>query len=893
MNKKLWIGADIGGSHISAALVKGDGSIIGDSYCKDYVNASLSPFDIIRQWVAVLYKTMQHSEGKHTKGISIAMPGPFDYDKGISLIKGVNKYEKLYGIHLKHLLQNDRDLRNLPVFFENDAFCFGIGESITGEAASSNKIIAVTLGTGFGITFIKNNTVIKRAKDVPKDGYIFNAPYRDGIAEDYISARGLIKAYERSTGKKLNTVKELADLAKKGEKYALQTFENLGTDMAECLCKWIISFNPGYLIIGGSISKASSLFLPSFLKALTHHNIKIKIKISSQMELSAIAGAAFIAEKKSTHATNKTSYRKSSQPILPKQVPLLKQKPGEYNIYPFHHLKEKSIYNGYNTLANWVSTQKTVIIDGYAGIDWDMVQEKLSDELKEKNSKILWHNASAFLKPESNIEEMVQPFLGEKDSVWGKKTTLKMEDFFQAEELANLTPDTNCDITIVIGTGAALCNLNASVVYFDLPKNELQYRMRAKAITNLGTTKVYPDEQMYKRFYFVDRVVLNRHRLNTKQRITVIADGQWSTDVNWAFLKDISSGIAEIANNVLRVRPWFEAGAWGGQWMKNHIPQLHQEEVNYAWSFELIVPENGVVFESDGNLLEIAFDWLMEQEADRILGRDASRFGTEFPIRFDFLDTFDGGNLSIQCHPTLSYIREHFGENITQDETYYILDCKGDAGVYLGFQEDIEPEQFKEVLKISNKENKTVDIEKYVQRHIARKHDLFLIPNGTIHSAGVNNLVLEISATPYIFTFKMYDWLRPDLKGKPRPINIEHAFNNLNFERKGKKVPEELISKPKLLAQEADYKIIHLPTHPHHFYDVHRLEFASNLTIETNHQCHVLMLVEGVSIRVETEHGMNCRFNFAETFVIPAAAVSYTIFNEGENIAKVIKAFIK
>jgi hypothetical protein len=175
----------------------------------------------------------------------------------------------------------------------------------------------------------------------------------------------------------------------------------------------------------------------------------------------------------------------------------------------------------------------------------------------------------------------------------------------------------------------------------------------------------------------------------------------------------------------------------------------------------------------------------------------------------------------------------------------------------------------------------------------SEKHRLFLIPNGTIHCSGIDNLVLEISATPYIFTFKMYDWLRLDLEGKPRPLNIQRAFDNLYFERRGQRVEHELIVNPTLIQEGEDWQVFHLATHPSHFYDVHRMEFNTSIGVQTDGSPHLLMLVEGTSLNLETARGKRQHFNYAETFIVPAAAESYRLINEGKSTAKVIKAFLK
>jgi mannose-6-phosphate isomerase class I len=567
--------------------------------------------------------------------------------------------------------------------------------------------------------------------------------------------------------------------------------------------------------------------------------------------------------------------------------------PGVYDIYPGFDIGNGKIQLGYHYLAERIASHTTVIIDGYIGLFWDHIRECTESCLQSLGISANWVDVSKALRSEGDINRMVEPYLGGDDPIFGTRYTGTIEDFFDNNLIQKMQPDAQYPVNIIYGCGAALAGWDGLFVYIDLPKNEIQFRSRAGRVCNLGMDKPQPPKVQYKRFYFLDWVVLNKHKENLLPGIDLIVDGQRPDEPAITEGNELRNVLSLMGRNYFRVRPWFEPGPWGGQWIKEHIPGLSPDVPNYAWSFELIVPENGLLLESDRRLLEVSHDFLMFQEYQNVLGNSAEFFKYEFPIRYDFLDTFDGGNLSVQCHPRSEFIKDNFGENYTQDECYYILDCKPGAGVYIGFRDGINPLEFREALEGSFYDKEPVDIQKFVNFENANKHDLFLIPNGTIHGSGTDNLVLEISNTPYIFTFKMYDWMRMDLDGKPRPLNIDRAFKNLYFERQGEVVKEEHIAKPRIIKEGTDWQVLHLPTHREHIYDVHRFEFKSTVEDETNGSPHIMSLVEGKSVILETSAGMRTRFNYAETFVIPAGAEAYRLISEDSKPLKVVKTFLK
>lgn len=297
MNKHFAIGTDIGGSHITCAAIDlKTGKIMRSSLSEKAVDNQASAGEIIKVWSEALAGALSKVPIEEVKGIGFAMPGPFDYVKGISYIKGVAKYENLYGFNVKDAIAKSLAVpEGFLIRFMNDASSFAVGEAWAGSAKDYSRSLSITLGTGFGSAFIANRIPIVDGPEVPRLGCIYHIPYKDGIADDYFSTRWFIGEYKRITGKDISGVKDLAKLAA-SDKVVKDLFTEFGDKSALFLTPWIKKFRAEILVIGGNISHAWELFGDVFESRLKKEKCDVVVVLSKLKEDAALLGSAYLLD---------------------------------------------------------------------------------------------------------------------------------------------------------------------------------------------------------------------------------------------------------------------------------------------------------------------------------------------------------------------------------------------------------------------------------------------------------------------------------------------------------------------------------------------------------------------------------------------------------------------
>jgi mannose-6-phosphate isomerase class I len=538
-------------------------------------------------------------------------------------------------------------------------------------------------------------------------------------------------------------------------------------------------------------------------------------------------------------------------------------------------------------------------VDGPAIAGWGRIATDLSEALTALGRPVSLLDLRTRFAP----WEKVLAFSGSdalaEDPDFAALETRVLADFF--DEL----PHPQCDsgsgsgsdsdsVLIVLGPGAALVEHDV-LWYADLPKRYAEAAIAAGDGLNLaqpadrgpGTTR---------RLFYIDWPVLDRHRDAIADSISLWIDTQDPEQPQWLDADTLRGTLSDLSRRPFRTRPTFNTTPWGGHWGQEALG-FGRDRPNTALGYELIAPESGVLIgERGARTVEVPFQLLVAQHPERVLGEHVHAvFGTSFPIRFDYLDTLGGGALSVHCHPQSDYMKDVFGWPYTQHETYYMMVSEPGRKVYLGLRGDVDVEKFHSDAHGAHHHGRPFAMDDHVQSFPADPHQLFLIPAGTPHGSGEGNVVLEVSATPYLYSLRFYDWLRRGQDGTQRPVHVEHAFNNLDTTRTGDQVATDLVQQPRTLRQGPGWHEEVIGSLPEMFFDVRRvvLESEEEVDDDTEGRFHVINVVEGDGVLVQTADGHRHVVAYAETLTVPAAVGRYTLRRLGTAPVRVVKALVR
>ena len=611
-----------------------------------------------------------------------------------------------------------------------------------------------------------------------------------------------------------------------------------------------------------------------------------------------------------------------------------------YNPFPFDdprpvnrpELSEKtvkSIISGGNqnvvkkfvaTLADRAAKEGVVMaLDGYTTANWTVFVNLIAREccLLGLGFEAIDANA-ATLKSGKEIDAIIDPLL-----IWDTKidpTLLYgkvykggyqgLMDEARTEAFKKAVPASRQagKISVVYGYGSLIPELRELYdvkVFFDLTPMKSMLRIRRGEYSNLGKERPGIINRTIRRCYYCDFecAVRNRHELwenNVPDWYVLDNDPQNLQLMPFGTFSDIC---AQLVKYPFRAKPCYLEGVWGGSYMKK-LRNLPDEMRNAAWVFDFIPMEVSVVVEAGDEKLDINYCSFVHKEGVNLMGEDCvKKFEGYFPIRFNWDDSYHStGNMSIQCHSGGEYNVKNYNEFGRQDESYYVVVTGHDAKTFIGFRDDADIPQFFRDIEAADTEHRPCDYMKYVSYEESKPGLQVMLPAGTIHSSGRNQVILEIgSLTIGSYTYKMYDYLRLDFDGKQRPIHTRLGEENVRQDRRYSVIhdpesPEYIVQKPRLAASGEGWEEYILGENPQVYFSLRRLEFEKKCEQDTGGKLfHVLTLVDGDAVRVRSVRHPERYFDlqFMDIVCVPADMGRYVIENLGREPVMVHKTCLR
>ena len=398
MTPSHYLGIDVGGSHITLDLVDAQTfEMFPGGAVREPLDTHASPSAVLGVFEHAIRACAARIGPAAVKGVGLAIPGPFAYGEGVCRITPFqNKYEQMFGVNFRQYLCNALDSADKPVVFNNDAACFALGEYFRGGAHGFERPVVITLGTGFGASFIREGRPRTQGADVPPDGELWHVPYKTGIADDFFSTRWLVAEWLRLTGTAIAGGKEIAHAALKGDAVAKKIYRTFGENLAEFVAPWLARFGADAFVIGGNIARDWDLYVPA-----------LEAGLAARLPSGIAVRPCELGEQ---------------APIFGAALALTLVAPAAVTAGPL-----PAGFTGFEALLARVASSRQVLLDGPASAPWKPLVAALDRALRASGKKAVWYDVNA----------------------------ARAGDGFDPASLANIRPDAQADVCVAAGSGAS------------------------------------------------------------------------------------------------------------------------------------------------------------------------------------------------------------------------------------------------------------------------------------------------------------------------------------------------------------------------------------------------------------------------------------------------------
>ena len=558
-------------------------------------------------------------------------------------------------------------------------------------------------------------------------------------------------------------------------------------------------------------------------------------------------------------------------------------------------------------IASLLKKGKNVAIDAYPGADVDALVNVIRQQLG--GAAVCYVNADCLLKDPDEINELLKPYLPEDREIdpvllYGRRYKGGYEGLQKESAILKLKERLKKEKALLVyGRGSMTKALRDEYdirVWMDITPRTAALNFKYGRSRNLGAKDDLPYGLLMRRNYYVD------FEIGVDVRWNLIRDGKMDyyitadvpQDMQTVSFADLMILFEELCQRPFRCRPVYLEGVWGGFYFTK-LRNLPKEMRNCAWIFDMIPMEVSIVAKMGGNEFEAPFFTFIQAMGEKLLGAQAMKqFGGYFPVRFNYDDTYhSNGNMSVQCHPDEAYVVANHGELGRQDESYYVCVTAQGAKTFLGFWEENSCAEFFEEARRAEKTHELIDYEKYINSVPSVPGTQLMIPAGTVHASGRNQVILEIgSLTVGSYTYKLYDYQRIDPQsGLPRPIHLKMGSQVIHGERTSQWVKDNLVNHGRLVRQGDRWKEVVVGEHDLLYFSLRNLIFWEKIEDDTDGMFHVLALVDGEKVKVTSQEDPEKYYimNSLDIVVVPASLGKYTIENLGVGSVTVHKTMLK